>query len=99
MKIAVIGEYDSPQYKHLLEIVSIAFPLDKALDLSIHTAGDFKTRQAARFEEIKSCHAFVYDYKWEESTEIRQDITCAQKAGKDGFFYCGGKFKPLPCQV
>jgi hypothetical protein len=92
MKIAVIGDYTSPQYHDLLQIVRMHFPDDKILDLSVHQQADFKKRERSRQEDIKTAHLFVYDYKWENSTEIRQDITYAQRAGLDQYFYNAGKF-------
>lgn len=93
MNIAVIGDYASLQYKDLLQIVKMNFPEDTILDLSIHKTGDYKTREKARQKEIKSAFMFVFDYKWENSTEIRQDITYAQQAGLDGYLYSAGQFK------
>jgi len=93
MNIAVIGDYASPQYHDLLQIVKVAFPEDKILDLSVHQAGDYKTREKARQKDIKSAFVYVFDQKWEESTEIRQDITYAQQAGLNGYLYSAGQFK------
>jgi hypothetical protein len=93
MNIVVIGDYESLQYQDLLQIVRIAFPDDKVLDLSIHKTGDYKSREKARQNVIKGAFMFVYDQKWEESTEIRQDITYAQKAGLDGYLYAAGQFR------
>ena len=42
MKIAVIGDYNSPQYKTLLQIVKMHFPGDNVLDLSVHQNADYK---------------------------------------------------------
>ena len=95
MNIAVIGDYESPQYKDLLRIVGMHFPEDRILDLSKHNTGDYKTRELARQKVIKSAFMFVYDYKWEDSTEIRQDITYSQQAGLDGYLYRNGQF--IPC--
>lgn len=93
MNIAVIGDYESPQYQELLQIVKIAFPDDNILDLSTHQKGDYKAREKARQNLIKGAFMFIYDHKWEESTEIRQDITYAQKAGLDGYLYAAGQFR------
>ena len=97
MKIAVIGDYNSPQYKTLLQIVKMHFPDDNVLDLSVHQNADYKKREKARQVEIKTSHLFVFDSKWDESVEIRQDITFAQQSGKDSYYYSAGKFLSFPC--
>lgn len=97
MKIAVIGDYNSPQYKTLLQIVKMHFPGDNVLDLSVHQNADYKKREKARQVEIKDSHLFVFDSKWDESVEIRQDITFAQQSGKDSYLYSAGQFLSFPC--
>jgi hypothetical protein len=97
MKIAVIGDYNSPQYQTLHQIVKMHFPNDSVIDLSVYQNADFKKREKARQLEIKACHLFIFDSKWDESVEIRQDITFAQQSGKDGFLYRGGQFQSFPC--
>ena len=97
MKIAVIGDYNSPQYQTLLQIVKMHFPGDTIVDLSVHQNADYKKREKARQVEIKASHLFIFDSKWDESVEIRQDITFAQQSGKDSYFYSAGKFLSFPC--
>ena len=97
MKIAVIGDYNSPQYKTLLQIVKMHFPGDNVLDLSVYQNADYKKREKARQAQIKDSHLFVFDSKWDESVEIRQDITFAQQSGKDGYLYSAGQFLSFPC--
>ena len=97
MKIAVIGDYNSPQYKILLQIVKMHFPGDNVLDLSVYQNADYKKREKARQVEIQGSHLFVFDSKWDDSVEIRQDITFAQQSGKDGYLYSAGQFLSFPC--
>jgi len=98
MKIAVIGDYSSPEYKSLLQIVAMSFPEDTVLDLSRHEGNVFKKNQNARQEDIKVAHIYVFDSNWDQSTvEVRQDITYAQMAGKDGYKHTRGQFHSFPC--
>ena len=97
MKIAVIGDYSSAQYQTLHQIVKMHFPGDTVLDLSVHQNANYKKREKARQVEIQESHLFVFDSKWDDSVEIRQDITFAQQSGKDGYLYSAGQFLSFPC--
>jgi len=92
MNIAVIGDYESLQYKDLLQTVKMHFPADKVLDLSLIKCADEKRAEKLRQEEIKTCIIFIYDYKWEYDLKIRRDISYALMVGKDPYFYSAGKF-------
>ena len=99
MRIAVIGDYNSPQYQTLRQIVRVYFPGDTIIDLSVHQSADYKKREKARHVEIKTSHIFVFDSMWDESVEIRQDITYAQQEGKDGYLYKAGQLLRFPCSI
>ena len=54
MKVAVIGDYESPEYKELLQRVKILKPEEEVLDLSRHQKSSWNKMLESRFSDIKN---------------------------------------------
>jgi hypothetical protein len=96
MKIAVIGGYQSPQYKELLQRVAILKSDEEVMDLSRHQKGSWNKMLEARFEDIKNAHQVVIGDDWEDHFDAKRDITHAQSLDKQCFIEHGGQFLPFP---
>jgi hypothetical protein len=93
MKISVVSPFESPDYAHLLRVVTISFPDDKILDLSVCNHLQQEAANKLRQAQILSSHMVVVDHKWEESFEVQEYITFSQKMGIDVYIYRDGKFR------
>jgi len=96
MRIAVIGDYESPEYKELLQLVKIIFPEEVVLDLSRYQNGDWKKRSNARYVDIESAHQVMISNDWVDHFDAKSDITNAQKLSKEIFIEFNGRFLPFP---
>jgi len=96
MRIAVIGDYESPGYKDLLQLVKIIFPEEDVIDLSRHQSGEWKKRSIARYLDIESAHRVMIGNDWSDHFDTKSDITNAQKLSKEIFIEFNGRFLPFP---
>jgi hypothetical protein len=96
MKIAVIGDYQSPEYKELFQRVTILKPDEEVLDLSRHQKGSWNKLLENRFADIKNAHQIVISDNWHDHLEAKRDITHAQSLNKECFIEHGGQFLPFP---
>ena len=96
MVISVIGDYDSPEYKELLQKVKMAKPEEKVMDLSRHQSLSWDRMRKSRFEDITNSHLVVIGSDFRNSVEARRDITHAQNISKDCKIYRDGQFLPFP---
>lgn len=95
MDIAVIGDYDSPEYRDLLMKVKIMQPDENIIDLSRHKGGDWSKLLNARFTDIGNAHRVIICSNWRNLFDAKRDITHAQSLHKECFIECDGKFLPL----
>jgi len=96
MRLAVIGDYESPTYQEFLERVKIIFPGEQVLDLSRHKAEIWKTLADARMQDIESAHTVIISRDWSSHVDSRVDITRAQALKKECFIEIDGRFLPFP---
>jgi hypothetical protein len=96
MKIAVIGEYESPAYKDLLLRVKIIKPEEEVLDLSRHHNSCWSKMLESRFGDIRNAHLVVISVDWHNHFDAKRDITYAQSLNKECFIDFHGQFLPFP---
>jgi len=96
MIIAVIGEYDSPNYQELLQRVKIAKPEEHVLDLSRHQSVNWKKMLDGRFADIGIAHQVVICSDWRIHFDAKRDITQAQLLNKEIFIDREGQFLQFP---
>jgi len=95
MNVAVIGDYESPEYRDLLMKVKIMQPEEQIFDLSRHKTGDWSKLLNARFADIGNAHRVIISSDWRNHFDAKRDITHAQSLHKECFIECDGKFLPL----
>jgi len=96
MRVAVIGDYETPGYKELLQSVSFVMAEDEVLDLSRHESTDHKERQTARWDDIENSRMVIVDSRWKEySFDARWDINRALHLNKNFSFHHNGVIRPL----
>ena len=95
MKLAVIGDYESPSYLELLERVKIIFQGETVLDLSAFP-GSWKQKSDARIDTIGRSHMVIISQDWSVLTDAKKDITCAQALKIECYVDVDGKFLPFP---
>lgn len=97
MIIAVIGNYELPQYKEFLKKVQSAKPEEDILDLSRHPGYNWSKKLKARFEDICSSHQVIISNDYLDSLDARRDVTYAQERKRDCMIYTSnGEFRPFP---
>ncbi len=96
MNIAVIGDYQSPQYKNQLQRLEMALPEEHILDLSSHRTGSWKKMCDARFEDIFRSHKVIIGNGWRTNIDARRDITYAQSLKKECLIEIEGVYRPFP---
>jgi len=96
MKIAVIGDYQSPEYTELLQRVRIIKSDEEVLDLSRHQKSSWNKMKESRFADIKNAHQVVISDNWHDHLDAKRDITHAQSLNKECFIEHGGQFLPFP---
>lgn len=96
MKVAVIGDYESQEYKELLQRVRILKPEEEVLDLSRHQKSSWNKKLESRFSDIKNAHQIVISDDWHDHLEAKRDITHAQSLNKECFIDQNGQFLPFP---
>lgn len=96
MKVAVIGDYQSPEYKELLQRVKILKPEEEVLDLSRHQKSSWSKMLEARFADINSSYQVIISDDWDSHFDTKRDITHAQSLGKECFIDRGGQFLLFP---
>jgi hypothetical protein len=96
MRIAVIGDYQSPEYKELLKRIKILKPDEQVLDLSGHQKSSRTKMPEARLVDIKNAHQIVISGDWDNHPDAKSDITHAQSLGKECFIDRDGQFLPFP---
>lgn len=96
MKIAVIGDCESPAYKELLQRIRILMPEEEVLDLSRHQKSSWTRMLENRFADIKNAHQVVISDDWDVHFDAKRDITHAQSLNKECFIDCKGQFLPFP---
>ena len=95
MKLAVIGDYESPSYQELLERVKIIFQGETIIDLSA-CKGSWKQKSDDRIDLIGLSHRVIICKEWDVLTDVKKDITAAQALGKECLIDIGGQFLPFP---
>lgn len=91
MRIAVIGDYESPDYKDLLLKVKVIMPDEYILDLSRHK-GTYMEMRDARWADIDSAHHVAVCEHWmEKKSDVRRDIDKAKNSDKSMLFFQDGK--------
>ena len=93
--IAVIGDYESPKYKTLLQDVKRLKPEEEVLDLSRHK-GSWSNQLDKRFTDISNADCVVISADWHKHFDAKRDITHAQSKHKDCFVEREGQFLPFP---
>ena len=96
MKVAVIGDYESPEYQVLLQRVRIIKADEEVLDLSRHQKSSWNKMKEYRFADIKNAHQIVISDDWHDHLEAKRDITLAQSLNKECFIEHIGQFLPFP---
>jgi len=96
MNIVVIGDYQSPQYKDLLQRVHMALPEELILDLSSYRTGSWKKMYDARSEDIFRAHKVIIGNGWRTNIDARRDITYAQELKKECLVEIDGTYRPFP---
>ena len=96
MIIAVIGDYESPTYKDMVQRVQILNPEEEVFDLSRHKTGGWKKMLESRFTDIRSAHRIAISYDWHNHLDAKRDITHAQLLNKECFIEREGQFRPFP---
>jgi hypothetical protein len=96
MRIAVIGDYESPEYQDLLMRVQIVFPGETVLDLSRHGSVFWKKSKDERLKDIELAQIIIICADWDRLTDAKIDITRAQSLRKECFIDITGKFLPFP---
>ena len=59
MKVAVIGDYESTEYKELLKFVTLNMPEEKIIDLSRHQSKKWERLIEKRLQDITDAHQVV----------------------------------------
>ncbi len=95
MHIAVIGDYESPQYKNFLKKVKLAKPEDTIIDLSRHPGYNWGKKLKARFDDISESHLVIIHPDYENSLDSRRDVTYAMDRKRDCMIYLDGVFRPF----
>jgi hypothetical protein len=96
MKVAVIGDYESPEYQVWLQRVRILKSDEEVLDLSRYQKSSGNKMKEYRFADIKSAHQIVISDDGHDHLEAKRDITHAQWLNKECFIEHGGQFLPFP---
>jgi hypothetical protein len=96
IKIAVIGDYESPFYHDFVARIKMVKPEEDVLDLSKHKSGSWKKILDARFEDIFSSHLVVIAANFRTSLNARRDITYAQQIGRECLIENDGRLLPFP---
>lgn len=95
MRVAVIGDYGTPEYKELLQRVRIAFSEEYIIDMSRHLQSSWKDRLELRILDMDSAHLVIVCSKWDHSVDVKRDITEAQKINRDLVIEHDGRFIPF----
>lgn len=96
MIIAVIGDYESPEYKDLVQRVKISQPEEHVLDLGRHKSFNWKKLLDARFADIETAHQVIICSDWRNHFDAKRDITQAQLLNKEIFIDRDGQFLQFP---
>ena len=96
MVIVVIGDYESPKYQELLQLVKIYKPEEEVIDLSRHQNLNPSIMRVSRFADIETAHQVVISNDWDNNIDTKRDITQAQFLHKETFIYRDGQFLPFP---
>jgi hypothetical protein len=96
MNIAVIGDYTSPKYKDLLQLVKCHKPEETLFDLSRHQTGTWVQLMNKRFADISNSHMVLIGQGWKTNFDMKRDITQAQALHKECLVESDGKFIPFP---
>ena len=96
MKIAVIGDYRTPEYKDFLSLCKMAKPEDTIMDLSRHQSENWSKNMNARFDDITECHLVLIHPDFKAFVDSLRDVTKAQERGRECLIYRDGQFLPFP---
>ena len=96
MRIAVIGDYQSPEYRELLRRIRILKSEEQVLDLSVHQKSSTTRMSEARLVDIKNAHQIVISGDWDNHPNAKSDIAHAQSLGKECFIDRDGQILPFP---
>ena len=96
IKIAVIGDYRSQEYKRLVELTRISNASERVVDLSQYTGAAVLTNKKNRQFDIKESHKVVIAPTWMNNVDSRSDVHFAQLNGKECLIYQDGRFIPFP---
>ena len=96
MRIAVIGDYESREYRNLiLTLKAYKEPDDYVLDLSRHKEGSWTDMRDARWLDIDSAHQVILsDDCKNRKLDVMVDIDKALKLGKELVFFHDGETTP-----
>ena len=86
MKVAVIGEYESPGYPSQLDTVRLMFPEETILDLGRHKAKTWDKLLAKKFQDIEDAHVVVNvcaNFMDDNKVDVKIDLGEAQRKSRD----------------
>jgi len=97
MKVAVIGDYESTEYKELLKFVTLNMPEEKIIDLSRHQSKKWERLIEKRLQDITDAHQVVVCEQWREDRliDVKVDLGNALELNKDILQKKGEKLIPF----
>lgn len=95
MIVSLIADYESADYRLLLNKLRMLFENEHVLDLSRHKGNDWKKRDNARIDDIRNSHVVVVSSDWQEHADVRHDLDQAQKLKKEVHVYVNDKLIPF----
>ena len=96
MNIAVIGDYNSPEYQDFLQKVKLVKPEETILDLSRHPGYNWGKKVQGRFEDISSSHLVIIHPNFSNNRDSKRDVTYAGERKRERMIYVDGAFRPYP---
>ena len=97
MIVAVIGDYESPEYKELLQFVGQTMAEETILDLSRHQSKRWEKLIEKRKQDIADAHKVVVCERWREDKliDVKVDLGNALTLNKDILQKKGEKLIPF----
>lgn len=86
MKVAVIGEYESPDYSQKVKAVELLYPEDTILDLGRHTSKNWQKLLNLKFQDIENAHIVVnvcVNFTDDNKIDVKIDLGQAENRSKD----------------
>jgi len=94
MKIALIGDYLSIEYKSELGVLRSELRDDHIEDLGRHNTGNWKKDFDRRCADIDDSRQVIVLHDWSYYFDAKADITYSQKMKKEMFVLFDGKLFP-----